>query len=511
MIAVLDFGSQYTHLITRRIRSLGVSAEIFETDINPKILQEKNVSGIILSGGPGSVNDKNAPKFDKEILDLGIPILGICYGHQLLGQVLGGEVKPGKVREYGEKTLYVAAGSTNLFSGLSAKEQVWFSHGDGVTKLPKGFISTASTKDVKNAAMANNQRKIYGIQFHIEVAHTKKGMKILENFIFGICKSSKDWQVEDLRAKIVKDLRDKVGNKKVIIGVSGGVDSLVASRLLDEAIGKNLYCVFIDTGFMRKNEPEEVKNLYLSLGFKNFINAKAGEDFLKALKGISEPEEKRKAFSREYFLVFEKVAKELKQKEHVEYLAQGTIYPDRIEAAKTSKTAHVIKSHHNTTLPEKIGFKLLEPLADFYKDEVRALGKTLGISNESLNRHPFPGPGLLIRILGEVSEEKLDLLREADAIFLEELKKSGWYSKIWQAFAALLPVRSVGVMGDERTYEYILVLRAVTSIDAMTADWARIPEDILNKTSKRITNEIRGVNRVLYDISQKPPSTIEYE
>lgn len=511
MIAVLDFGSQYTHLITRRIRSLGVSAEIFESDIDSKIIKEKDIKGIILSGGPGSVHDKNAPKFNKEILDLGIPVLGICYGHQLLGLVLGGEVRVGKVREYGEKTLHIKVGSTELFSGLGAREQVWFSHGDRVAKLPEGFISSASTQEVDNAAMANNQKKIYGIQFHPEVAHTPKGMKILENFVFGICNHPKDWKVEELKGRIIKELREKVGKKKVIIGVSGGVDSLVASKLLQEAIGENLYCVFIDTGFMRKGESDEVANLYLKLGFKNFIKVDGGGDFLKALEGISDPEEKRKTFSKEYFLVFERVVKDLKQKEDIEYLAQGTIYPDRIEAAKTSKTAQLIKSHHNTTLPLKIGFKLLEPLEDFYKDEVRALGKTLGIPNESLSRHPFPGPGLLIRILGAISKEKLELLREADAIFMEELKKSGWYSKTWQAFAALLPIRSVGVMGDERTYEYILTLRAVTSIDAMTADWTRIPEDLLNKVSKRITNEVRGINRVLYDISQKPPSTIEYE
>jgi GMP synthase (glutamine-hydrolysing) len=510
MIAVLDFGSQYTHLITRRIRSLGVSAEIFETDIDPTVLLQKNISGIILSGGPNSVYDKNSPKFDKEILGLGIPVLGICYGHQLIGYCLGGKVEPGKVREYGEEVLQITKPS-KLFEGLGREEQVWFSHGDEVKKLPLGFITNASTYGAEIAAFSNEDKKIYGIQFHPEVVHTPKGMTILENFIFKIVNHQKDWQVKDLKSKFISEIKAEVADKKVIIGVSGGVDSLVASKLLEEAIGENLHCIFIDTGFMRKNEPAEVKKLYLELGFKNFVSVDAAKDFYKVLKRKVDPEEKRKTFSKEYFLVFERTVKSLKQKEQIEFLAQGTIYPDRIEAAKTSKTAQVIKSHHNTSLPEKYGFKLIEPLKELYKDEVRELGKSLGIPAQALNRHPFPGPGLLIRILGEATPKRIELLREADAIYIQELKTSGEYDKIWQAFAALLPLKSVGVMGDERTYEYILALRAVTSIDAMTADWARIPESLLNKISKRITNEVRGINRVLYDISQKPPATIEYE
>jgi len=511
MIAVLDFGSQYTHLITRRIRSLEVSAEIFETDVTPETLKTKGVSGIILSGGPNSVYDKNAPEFDKKILELGIPVLGVCYGHQLIAYVLDGEVKPGKSREYGEKILDVNDQNTPLLKGLEKKEQVWFSHGDQVTKLPQGFVSIASTDETETAAMANEEKKIYGIQFHPEVVHTLKGMKVLENFLFDICQQTKDWKIEDLKSKLIAEIKQTVGEKKVIIGVSGGVDSLVASELLREAIGDNLYCVFIDTGFMRKNEADEVTTLYRDLGFKNFVAVSSGPDFYKVLAGVVDPEQKRKTFSAEYFEIFDRTVGDLKQTEEIEFLAQGTIYPDRIEAAKTSKTAQVIKSHHNTSIPDKYRFQLVEPLKDLYKDEVRELGKELGIADSALKRHPFPGPGLLIRVLGEATVERLELLREADAIFIEELKSSGWYEKTWQAFAALLPIKSVGVMGDFRTYEYLLALRAVTSVDAMTADWARLPEDLLNKISKRITNEVRGVNRVVYDITQKPPATIEYE
>jgi GMP synthase (glutamine-hydrolysing) len=510
MIAVVDFGSQYTHLITRRIRELGVRAEIFDHTITAQELKNKKINGIILSGGPNSVYEKGSPQVDQAIFSLGIPILGICYGLHLIAYKNGGEVKPGKKREYGEKVIAIGEKRT-LFAGLENGETVWFSHGDEVVKLPRGYKVTATTDDSHIAAFANEAANIYAIQFHPEVAHTRKGQKILENFLFNICKASKDWEIRDLEKDLIQTFRDRVDKKRVMIGVSGGVDSLVAATLLQKAIGDNLYCVFIDTGLMRKNEPGEVAELFKSLKFRNFITVSSGNEFLSRLKGVVDPEEKRKAFAKAYFETFSSQAALLKKEKQVSFLAQGTIYPDRIEAGKASKMADVIKTHHNLYAPEKFGLEILEPLAEFYKDEVRKLGIDLGIPRESVYRHPFPGPGLAIRILGEVNKDRIAILREADSIFIDELKKSGWYDKTWQAFAALLPVKSVGVMGDKRTYQDIITLRAVTSLDAMTADWVRLPEDLLNRVSKRITNEIRGINRVLYDITQKPPATIEYE
>ena len=510
MIAVLDFGSQYTHLITRRIRELGVRAEIFDHNVSPLELRSKKVQGVILSGGPNSVYEKDSPQVDQEIFSSGIPILGICYGLHLIAYKNGGEVKPGKKREYGEKVIKIQE-KGKLFTGLDDKETVWFSHGDEVVKLPQGYRVMATTDESHIAAFANETASIYAIQFHPEVAHTLKGMRMLENFLFNICKAAKGWEIKDVKKHLIQTLTNRVGKKRVMIGVSGGVDSLVAATLLHEAIGDNLYCVFIDTGLMRKNEPNEVAELFNSLKFRNFITVSAENEFLKRLKGIVDPEEKRKVFAKTYFETFSNQAALLKKEKQVSFLAQGTIYPDRIEAGKASKMADVIKTHHNLYAPEKFGLEILEPLAEFYKDEVRELGTQLGISKNSVYRHPFPGPGLAIRIIGEVTKDRIDILREADSIFIDELKKSGWYDKTWQAFAALLPVKSVGVMGDKRTYQYIITLRAVTSLDAMTADWARLPEDLLNKISKRITNEIRGINRVLYDITQKPPATIEYE
>lgn len=510
MIAVVDFGSQYTHLITRRIRELGVSAEIFDHTLAPKELKNKNVNGIILSGGPNSVYEKGSPQVDQAIFSLGIPILGICYGLHLIAYKNGGEVKPGRKREYGEKIITIHK-KGQLFAGLENMETVWFSHGDEVVRLPRGYRVLAATDDCPIAAFANETANIYAIQFHPEVAHTLKGQRILENFLFNICRASKDWEIKNMEKHLIKALWTRVGKKRVMIGVSGGVDSLVAATLLHNAIGDNLYCVFIDTGLMRKNETEEVKELFKSLKFRNFITVSAENEFLKRLKGIIDPEEKRKVFAEVYFETFSNQALKLKKEKRVSFLAQGTIYPDRIEAGKASKMADVIKTHHNLYTPEKFGLEILEPLSEFYKDEVRKLGIDLGICRESVYRHPFPGPGLAIRIIGEVTKDRVDILRDADSIFIDELKKSGWYDKTWQAFAALLPVKSVGVMGDKRTYQYIVTLRAVTSLDAMTADWARLPEDLLNKISRRITNEIRGINRVLYDITQKPPATIEYE
>lgn len=508
MIAVLDFGSQYTHLITRRIRELGVKAEIFPSNIDPKNLT--GVNGIILSGGPASVYEKNSPQVNKEILQFGLPILGICYGHQLLAHLLKGKVKPGKVKEYGEEIISVKTTDT-IFKGLKKLETVWFSHGDSVKKLPPGFEVLATTKNTEIAAYGNFKQKIFGVQFHPEVAHTPKGKKILNNFLFKVCKVKKNWDTSDLKDKLINDLRLRVKDDKVMIGVSGGVDSTVAATLLHKAIGKNLYCIFIDTGLLRKDEAREVEVTFKKFGFRHFQKFRAEEKFLQALKGIVDPEEKRKIFAKAYFQVFEDIAEQLKKKVNIKYLAQGTIYPDRVESGQTSNAAALIKSHHNLSVPETLGLQLIEPLGDFYKDEVREIGQSLGLSKIVLWRHPFPGPGLSIRILGEVTVDRVKLLQEVDAIFISELKKSGEYKKIWQAFAALLPLKSVGVMGDARTYEYMVTLRAVTSKDGMTADWAVLSSAILKKVSSRIINEVKGVNRVLYDVSQKPPSTIEYE
>lgn len=510
MIAVLDFGSQYTHLITRRIRELGVSAEIFDNNVTENLLKEKNIQGIILSGGPSSVYEKNSPQITPKILELGIPVLGICYGHQLLAHTLKGEVKPGKTREYGEEIISIFD-ECKIFEGLSKSEQVWFSHGDSVAKLPLGFQILATTKTTDIAAYANLEKNIFGVQFHPEVVHTPNGMVILKNFLFKICKAKKTWKIEDVKEQLIKDLKNKIGDERLIIGVSGGVDSTVAAQILHKAIGKNLYCLFIDTGLLRKNETEEVLSTFKKLGFKNFEKIDAQKEFLKSLKGVIDPEEKRKVFAKVYFNIFLKFAKILKKQGRIKYLAQGTIYPDRVESGKTSKVSSLIKSHHNLSVPEVLGLQIIEPLGDFYKDEVREIGKSLGLPKDMLWRHPFPGPGLAIRILGEVDKERIKILQETDYIFIEELKKSGYYEKTWQAFAALFPIKAVGVMGDSRTYDFIVSLRAVTSRDAMTADWAELPVGLLKKTSARIVNEVRGVNRVLYDISQKPPATIEYE
>jgi len=512
MILILNFGGQYAHLEARRVREFNVYSEILPCDVSLKEIGKLKPDGIILSGGPASVYEHNAPTMDKKILGLGIPILGICYGLQLIGKFAGGEVLGGKLKEFGKKTLYVRKHG-KLLKGLSKKEQVWMSHGDLVTKLPKDFDILASTDTCKIAAFENNARKLYGVQFHPEVAHTLKGSEILKNFVFGICRAKKDWRIKNLAKKLIKEIKKEIGKNSIIMGVSGGVDSTVAATLIHKAIGNKLYCVFVDHGLIRKGEAEEVKNFFeKKLKFKHFYFVDASQIFLEKLKGITDPEEKRKIIGHTFIEIFENKVVELgKKHRNIKFLGQGTIYPDRIESAQPTKYASKIKSHHNVTLPEKMTLKVIEPLKEFYKDEVRKLGKKLKIPNEILSRHPFPGPGLAIRVLGEVTEERLRILREADYIFIEELKKSGFYDKTWQAFAALLPVKSVGVMGDARTYEYIISLRAVTSVDAMTADWAKLPNDLLENISTRIINEVRGVNRVLYDISQKPPATIEYE
>ncbi len=512
MILILSFGGQTAHLIARRVRELGVYSQLMPCELSLAEIGKLKPAGIILSGGPSSVYEHNAPTMNKKILDLGIPILGICYGEQLIAKYVGGTVLGGRLKEFGKKILYIKKPG-RLLKGLSKQEQVWMSHGDLVTELPKDFDVLASTDTCKIAALENDKKKLYGIQFHAEVAHTPSGMQILKNFVFDICKARKDWGIRDLPRKLVKDIKKEVKRNAVITGVSGGVDSTVAATLLHKAIGNKLYCVFVDHGLIRKNESDEVRDFFeTKLNFKHFFVVDASKTFLDKLKGVTEPEEKRKIIGHTFIEIFQNKVLELEKKhKDIKFLGQGTIYPDRIESAQPSKFASKIKSHHNVTLPENMKLKVIEPLKEFYKDEVRELGKELKIPNEILSRHPFPGPGLSIRILGEVTEERLRILREADYIFVGELKSSGYYDKIWQAFAALIPVKTVGVMGDARTYEYIITLRAVTSADAMTADWAKLPQELLEKISNRIINEVRGVNRVLYDISQKPPATIEYE
>ncbi len=509
MIAVLDYGGQYAHLIARRVRTLGVYSEIFLNNITAADLRGRKVEGVILSGGPRSVYEKDAPTVDRTILELGIPILGLCYGHQLLAHTTGGKVVPSS-KEYGKEILQVAKKS-RLLDGLGSKEQVWMSHGDSVVSLPHGFSITGKTEECKIAAYANEKKKIYGLQFHPEVQHTTHGMKILDNFL-KICGSKRNYSLKGLDKKLISEIKALVRNDSVIMGVSGGVDSMVASDLIKKAT-PNIHCVFVDHGLIRKGEADYVRKLYDKLGFKHFHYADASKAFLTKLKGVTDPEEKRRIIGNTFVEVFDKKVAEFK-KEHgeIKFLGQGTIYPDRIESAKASSAAAVIKTHHNVGgLPEKMKLRLVEPLKDLYKDEVRELGKMLGLPKEALMRHPFPGPGLAVRILGEITAERIGILQDADAIFTEELKKSGQYDKIWQAFAALLPVKAVGVMGDSRSYGYVIALRAVTSIDGMTADWARIPPEVLERTANRIIKQVRGVTRVLYDVTQKPPATIEFE
>lgn len=503
MILILDFGSQLTHLIARRLRELGVYAEIAAP-----IEARDDAEAFILSGGPQSVYDQQIP-YDGRIFTSGKPILGLCYGHQLIAHHLGGEVRKGSKREYGSTQLKVLE-RDGLFSGLDSEEIVWMSHGDTVTAVPPGFRTIGESESCQNAAIADYSRRIFGLQFHPEVQHTKNGTRLLENFL-DVCGIRRDWNIGSQTEWLVQGIRSAVGDGSVVMGVSGGVDSLVSSVLIGRAIGKRLYCVYVDTGLMRKDETAYVRQVYRELGFANFRVVDASETFLTRLEGVADPEEKRKIIGHTFIEVFESAVEVLKAEAEIQFLGQGTIYPDRIESAQPSKTATKIKSHHNLTLPEKMRLRLVEPLRDFYKDEVRTLGEDLGIKKEYLWRHPFPGPGLAIRVLGAVDREKIAILREADALFTEELKESGEYGRVWQALAALIPVKTVGVMGDNRTYDYMIALRAVTSTDAMTADWARLSAELLERVSNRIINEVKGVNRVVYDITQKPPGTIEYE
>lgn len=509
MIVVLNFGGQFAHLIARRVRDLGVKAEILHGDTTVAEIQALNPVGVILSGSPHSVLE-GGPLPDKRVFELGIPVLGICYGHQLMAHLLGGKVQNKENKEFGKEVVSIKK-KTGILKGLVAKEVVWFSHGDQATKLPKGFVITASTKTCAHAGFADEKRRFFGIQFHPEVTHTVHGKKIISNFIFGICKAKKDWDMKSVAKNIIADLKKEIGDGHVVVGISGGVDSLVAATLLYKAIGNRLHAVFVDTGLLRKGEVESVSKSLRSQGFKNLHVIDASEMFLSRLVGVIEPEEKRKIIGHSFVEVFEKALTEELKAYPIGYLAQGTIYPDRVESASTSKHSSKIKSHHNLTLPERMKLKIVEPVKDLYKDEVRRVGEELGLPHALVWRHPFPGPGLAIRIVGEITPERLAILREADAVFTEELKLAGEYEKIWQSFAALLPLKVVGVMGDARTYEYIIALRAVDSIDGMSADWHKMPHELLEKISSAIVGKVRGVNRILYDVTQKPPATIEYE
>ena len=507
-IVILDFGSQYNQLIARRVREMGVYAEVvpFHEDID-KIL-ERNPKGIILSGGPASVYAKGAPTLDKRIFDANIPILGLCYGMQLITHLHGGEVERADKQEFGKASLKLDKKDSLIFKNIPDNTIVWMSHADHVNKMAEGFEIIAHT-DSSIAAIENRDKKIYAFQYHPEVTHSEHGFEMLKNFVFEIAGAKKNWSMENYIETTVKEIKEKVGNKKVILGLSGGVDSSVAAMLINKAIGKQLTCIFVDTGLLRKNESKHVMDIYAQNFDMDIKCINAEERFLSKLKGVEDPEEKRKIIGKEFIEVFNEEASKLKD---AEFLAQGTIYPDVIESVSVKGPSVTIKSHHNVGgLPEDLNFKLLEPLRELFKDEVRKVGRELGIPDYMVDRHPFPGPGLGIRILGEVTKEKADILREADDIFIEELRKEGLYSKVSQAFVVLLPVKSVGVMGDERTYEYTAVLRSANTIDFMTATWSRLPYEFLEKVSNRILNEVKGINRLTYDISSKPPATIEWE
>lgn len=516
-IIVLDFGGQYTHLITRRIRDLGVFSEILPFDVNLEKLKKKNPKAIILSGGPGSVYDKNDPKLDQEFfqftIEKKIPVLGICYGHHLIMYLLGGKVESKETKEYGKSNLIILEPNL-LFDSLEKEQIVWMSHGDQITKIADGFKEYAKTDTCPVAAYGNQEKLLYGVQFHPEVSNTPNGNKILENFIFKIANCKKEWKLKGWIDRTIQELRREIGSdNRVILGLSGGVDSSVTAVLLHKAIGDRLHCIFVNNGVLRKNEENEVQHTFRErLKFKNFHYVDAEDLFLKKLINIEDPEEKRRIIGYTFIEVFETKTLELeKVYPDIKYLAQGTIYPDRVETSATSKVSAKIKSHHNITLPDNMKLKVIEPLRDLYKDEVRKVGLKLGLPKYIINRHPFPGPGLAVRIIGPIDKEKLTILRNADEILIEEIRKAGIYDKIWQAFCVFLPLKTVGIMGDYRTYEYICSIRIVESTDAMTANFSKLDWDLLERIGTRIANEVKGINRTVYDISNKPPSTIEYE
>ncbi|MEJ9281538.1 glutamine-hydrolyzing GMP synthase [Ureibacillus thermosphaericus] len=505
-IVVLDFGSQYNQLITRRIREFGVFSELLPHTLSAKEIKEMNAVGIIFSGGPNSVYDDNAFKVDEEIFNLGLPILGICYGMQLIAHTLGGKVESANTREYGKAEIEITKDNP-LFGDLPKEQVVWMSHGDLVTQLPEGFETIATSPSCPITAMQNEERKLYGVQFHPEVRHSVHGNDILRHFVFDICGAKGDWTMENFIDLQIKKIREQVGDKKVLCALSGGVDSSVVAVLIHKAIGDQLTCMFVDHNLLRKGEAESVMETFEGKFGMKVIKIDARERFMNKLKGVTDPEQKRKIIGNEFIYVFSDEASKLND---MDFLAQGTLYTDIIESG--TATAQTIKSHHNVGgLPEDMKFELIEPLKTLFKDEVRQLGTQLGLPDEIVWRQPFPGPGLAIRVLGEVTEEKLEIVRESDAILREEIAKAGLDREIWQYFTVLPNIKSVGVMGDQRTYDYAVGIRAVTSVDGMTSDWARIPYDVLEKISTRIVNEVPHVNRVLLDITSKPPSTIEWE
>lgn len=506
-IVILDFGSQYTKLIARRVRDLNVYSEIVPFNASPNLLNDPHVKGVILSGGPRSVLAEDAPKPDPDILKTELPILGICYGLQLICNEMGGRVENAEHREYGPAELTVQR-SCALFEGLQQTEKVWMSHGDRLVHPPEGFEIVGSSENAPITAMVHKSRPIMGLQFHPEVSHTVHGEQVLKNFLFGVCGCEPNWKMEDYIESAVKDIQDTVGDERVLLGLSGGVDSSVAAALIHRAIGDQLSCVFVDTGLLRKDEAKEVVSTFRKGFGIRLVHRDATKDFFNGLAGQSDPEVKRKFIGRKFIEVFEEEALKL---DHPEFLAQGTLYPDVIESATGAGPAQTIKSHHNLSLPEKMKMKLLEPLRDLFKDEVRAIGRILGVPEEIVGRHPFPGPGLAVRIIGEVTPEYVEILQEADAIYINHMKEFGLYDSVSQAFAVLLPVHTVGIMGDERTYDKVCALRAVTTSDFMTADWSRLPGDFLAEVSKRIVNQVKGINRVVFDITSKPPGTIEWE
>jgi len=509
VVLVLDFGSQYTQLIARRIRENKVYSKIVPFDISLEEIQEYKPKGIILSGGPLSVYDKGAPTVKEGIFKLGVPVLGVCYGMQLINHIFGGKVKASQEREFGRAELFVDS-NRDLFVNLPSNLTCWMSHSDEIKKMPTGFVRIAHTLNAPVAAFANRAKKIYGVQFHPEVIHTQRGTQVLMNFLFNICGCLPRWTMDKFIDSTIKQIKEQVGKKKVVLGLSGGVDSSVAAMLIHKAVGKKLHCIFVDNGLLRKNEAIAVQRTFKGNFKMNLSTVNAEKRFLNRLKDIENPEEKRKVIGDEFVQVFMDKSKRVK---NVGFLAQGTLYPDVIEShSPTGGPSAVIKTHHNVGgLPKNLKFDLIEPFKELFKDEVRTIGKHLGLPELILKRQPFPGPGLAIRVIGNVTKERLEVLREADERVLDEIKKAGLYNEIWQAFAVLLPIKTVGVMGDQRTYENVVVIRCVSSVNGMTADWVHLPHDLMATIANRIINEVQGINRVVYDISSKPPATIEWE